>query len=95
MTFEQWLEKEYPQTFEHKDTHGMKDWVQFAEAAFQAGQQSGSDLLVSFVEHLEDEKGMNVVYIEQSDWGDGEDTIHYPTTPEIVELAVEFLGLTK
>lgn len=40
MDFEQWLEKEYPQTFENKDSHGIKDWVEFAKVAFEAGRQN-------------------------------------------------------
>lgn len=95
MTFEQWLEKEYPQTFENKDTHGMKDWVEFAKVAFEAGQETKSDYLVSFVEYLEDVKAMDVVKIEQSDWGDSQDTIHYPSTHEIVEFSKEFVELLK
>lgn len=40
MTFEQWLEENYPKTYENTDTHGMNFWVQFAKEAFEAGRQS-------------------------------------------------------
>lgn len=43
MTFEQWLEKEHPETYAVKDTHGIRDWVEWAKEAFEAGKESAKE----------------------------------------------------
>lgn len=50
MTFNEWLEKEYPQIHQMKDSHGVRYWILMAENAWRAAsaqQNSSADNLSS------------------------------------------------
>lgn len=43
MSFEEWLEKEYPQLHLDKNMLGIKDWVDFAHACWNAAKEDSKD----------------------------------------------------
>lgn len=55
MTFVQWLEKNHPNTYAVKDMHGVRDWIAFAEQAWNAAREDSCVPKVFIVEPYETE----------------------------------------
>jgi hypothetical protein len=44
MTFEEWLEQNHPNTYAVKDMHGVRDWITFAEQAWNAAKEDSKPI---------------------------------------------------
>lgn len=73
MTFEQWLEKEYPHIYAIRETHGIRDWIVFGQNAFNVHQR----LLNRAAEELKD--------AWEGSWGDvPQDSVYHVIVKDTV-----------
>lgn len=45
MTFDEWLKKSYPGTYADRNFHGIREWVEFAELAWEAAKEDSKPIV--------------------------------------------------